>query len=308
MKMRIIGFMLEFFMLFCLSGVAGAYQALWNVQFNTSSNSTQSGAAVWGSAGDHWNLFAEGGSHLLGPAVNGDPYLHATIGGPTSVINQPFNAFSNTQYAALMSGYFYYNGGGGTTVLTGFFPNTPVQVVFYSQSPYGGGTSVAYQVNGSSASFTGPMNQYLSSFSSPYNYVTVSGYTDSGGAVNLSYVCYQANSNGCIYLNGFQIKGSSGYSQSISWATYPSNLPVGKNQYFNALATSGLAVSYGVTTPATCYISGNYVYATAVGTCTILASQAGDNNTYFPAQNTAIPGLNMTVRRRRGMSKRKALA
>ena len=45
-----------------------------------------------------------------------------------------------------------------------------------------------------------------------------------------------------------------------------------------ATATSGLAVSFASTTPATCSVAGSTVTLAAVGTCTVRASQAGDGN------------------------------
>ena len=51
-----------------------------------------------------------------------------------------------------------------------------------------------------------------------------------------------------------------------------------------ASATSGLAVSFRSDTPAVCSVSGATVTAMAAGTCTVTASQAGDNN-YLAAPN-----------------------
>jgi len=53
-----------------------------------------------------------------------------------------------------------------------------------------------------------------------------------------------------------------------------------------ATATSGLAVSYGSTTPGVCSISGTTVTMLGAGTCTIAANQAGDANWNVAAQVT----------------------
>lgn len=44
----------------------------------------------------------------------------------------------------------------------------------------------------------------------------------------------------------------------------------------NGKASSGLAVTYDVTTPATCLLDGSTLTPLAVGTCTVTASQGGD--------------------------------
>ena len=52
---------------------------------------------------------------------------------------------------------------------------------------------------------------------------------------------------------------------------------VGQVVHLSASATSGLAVSFRPDTPAVCSVSGATVTTTAAGTCTVTASQAGDN-------------------------------
>lgn len=52
-----------------------------------------------------------------------------------------------------------------------------------------------------------------------------------------------------------------------------------------ANASSGLPVTFSSATPTVCTVSGNTVTLKAIGTCTITASQAGDNLTYLAAPN-----------------------
>ena len=66
-------------------------------------------------------------------------------------------------------------------------------------------------------------------------------------------------------------------AQSISM-TAVTGLAVGTAATLASTTTSGLTVTYASTTPAVCTVSGNVVSAIAVGTCTIIANQAGNNN------------------------------
>jgi hypothetical protein len=72
-------------------------------------------------------------------------------------------------------------------------------------------------------------------------------------------------------------------SQSISFGQ-PQAAAVGQVVPLSASATSGLAVSFQSDTPAVCSVSGATVTTTTAGTCTVTASQAGDNN-YLAAPN-----------------------
>jgi hypothetical protein len=72
-------------------------------------------------------------------------------------------------------------------------------------------------------------------------------------------------------------------SQSISFGQ-PQAAAVGQVVPLTASASSGLAVSFRSDTPAVCSVSGATLTAMAAGTCTVTASQAGDNN-YLAAPN-----------------------
>ena len=69
--------------------------------------------------------------------------------------------------------------------------------------------------------------------------------------------------------------------QSIAFATAPDQV-VGETSALSATASSGLPVTLVSSTPGTCSVTGNQLTALAVGTCTIIASQAG-NIDFLPA-------------------------
>ena len=74
-------------------------------------------------------------------------------------------------------------------------------------------------------------------------------------------------------------------TQTISFGTAPT-VTVGGTGTLNATATSGLAVSFGTSTPTICSVSGSTVTGVAVGTCTITANQAGNANYLAATQVT----------------------
>lgn len=64
--------------------------------------------------------------------------------------------------------------------------------------------------------------------------------------------------------------------QTISFAA-PANQAPGTTETLSATASSGLSVSFASTTSAICTVSGSTASLLAAGTCTIVASQAGNN-------------------------------
>ena len=86
------------------------------------------------------------------------------------------------------------------------------------------------------------------------------------------------------------IVASQGVSVTVAAASTPQritfSLPasalVGSTQPLTATADSGLAVSFAGSTPAVCTISDGTLALLATGTCTVTASQAGDE-TFAPA-------------------------
>jgi photosystem II stability/assembly factor-like uncharacterized protein len=86
-------------------------------------------------------------------------------------------------------------------------------------------------------------------------------------------------------------------SQTISFGAAPS-LIFGGTGSVSATATSNLPVTFTTATPAVCSVSGNTVTALAVGTCIIVADQAG-NGSYYPApqatQNITVAKASQTI-------------
>ncbi|MBX9644570.1 MAG: autotransporter domain-containing protein [Novosphingobium sp.] len=113
---------------------------------------------------------------------------------------------------------------------------------------------------------------------------TVSGATISFVAVGTcSITASQAgNSNyapATSVTNAFQVTPG---VNTITFAALP-NRALGSGSFaLTATASSGLAVAYSTSTPTICSVSGTSVNLLAVGTCTVLANQAGNAN-YQPA-------------------------
>ena len=74
-------------------------------------------------------------------------------------------------------------------------------------------------------------------------------------------------------------------AQTITFAL-PSSTLVGSSLVLGGTASSGLPVDYASTTPSICSVSGVTLTALAVGTCSVTASQPGDDE-YLPATNVA---------------------
>jgi 2',3'-cyclic-nucleotide 2'-phosphodiesterase (5'-nucleotidase family) len=70
-------------------------------------------------------------------------------------------------------------------------------------------------------------------------------------------------------------QAASGQAQTIDF-TQPSPVPVGSGFSLNAVASSGLPVTFASLSVGICVVAGDVVSTVAVGTCTIAASQAGD--------------------------------
>lgn len=74
--------------------------------------------------------------------------------------------------------------------------------------------------------------------------------------------------------------------QTITFSL-PANGVIGTMLTLSATSNSGLAVSYAVTTPLTCSITGNTLTLLAGGGCTVVASQTGNAN-YNAAANVSV--------------------
>ena len=81
-------------------------------------------------------------------------------------------------------------------------------------------------------------------------------------------------------------------SQTITFGTLAS-IPLSTATFMvAATASSGLPVSFASTTPAVCTVSGNTVTVLALGTCSIVASQAGNGS--FAAATSVAQSFNVT--------------
>jgi len=76
-------------------------------------------------------------------------------------------------------------------------------------------------------------------------------------------------------------------TQTIGTITFsPNPAGVGSTSTASATATSGLAVTFGSSTPSVCTVSGNIVTVVGLGTCTITGNQAGNASYSAAAQVT----------------------
>ncbi|MFO1311115.1 MAG: DUF642 domain-containing protein [Burkholderiales bacterium] len=80
-------------------------------------------------------------------------------------------------------------------------------------------------------------------------------------------------------------------SQTITFAG-PGDQVAGTSVTLSASASSGLAVSFAASLPATCTVAGNTLTLVAAGSCTITASQIGDAN--FEAAPDVVRVINVT--------------
>lgn len=80
-------------------------------------------------------------------------------------------------------------------------------------------------------------------------------------------------------------QAASGSSQTISFGSLAST-PVGSSLTLSATASSGLTVTFSSLTSSVCSVSGSQVTTLAIGTCSIVASQAGSAAYWLPASVT----------------------
>jgi hypothetical protein len=88
------------------------------------------------------------------------------------------------------------------------------------------------------------------------------------------------------------------WCQSINFADLPAAEGIFSSLALSATATSGLAVSLTSKTPEVCAVHGNSAYLRIAGTCTIEASQAGDDTfvSALPVEHTVtVNGLEQTI-------------
>jgi Tol biopolymer transport system component len=111
---------------------------------------------------------------------------------------------------------------------------------------------------------------------------TVSGSTVSFVGVGTCIVTADQAGN-ANYAAAPQVTQSFAVSQASQTITFTSSPPSdavynGPTYTVAATATSGLAVTFGSSTPAVCSVSGSTVSFVGVGTCTVTADQAGNAN------------------------------
>lgn len=87
---------------------------------------------------------------------------------------------------------------------------------------------------------------------------------------------------GNIWLDDVQFYGSSAMPQNLSFPPIANLTYAGSAADLNAVASSGLPISYSSVTPLVCSVSGAQVIPVAAGTCSVKATQAG-NAVYQPA-------------------------
>jgi hypothetical protein len=139
-----------------------------------------------------------------------------------------------------------------------------------ANNPYSG----TYTVN-SDGTFAGS----LTVGGTPFNYYGV--ITTSNTVVEYFYVNASNVSVGACTGSVAPVNTVTLTSQQITFNT-PAAQKVGTTLALSATASSGLAVSYASTSPTVCTVSGNIATFVGAGTCSIVASQAG-NATYSAA-------------------------
>ena len=170
----------------------------------------------------------------------------------------------NASYAAATQVTQSFSVGRGSQIIS--FGAAPVLVV--------GGTETESASGGASD------NSVVFSSATP-SVCTVSGSSVTGVAAGTcSIVASQAGSGN--YAAAAQVTQNINIGQgrqSIGAISFtPTSVGVGGSATVSALATSGLGVTFGSMTAATCSVSGNSVIGVSAGICTIAANQAGNTN------------------------------
>jgi hypothetical protein len=107
---------------------------------------------------------------------------------------------------------------------------------------------------------------------------------------------------GCNTYNKVDVTGSGEITitcrgiltaQTITWVSTAPTVTVGSTGSVSATASSGLAVTFTSTTQDICTVSGSTVTGIAVGTCTLVANQAGDSS--YSAAPQATQNINVTA-------------
>ncbi len=102
----------------------------------------------------------------------------------------------------------------------------------------------------------------------------------------------------------FKVEAAPKQEQTIAFPAIADRTLGSGDVTLDATATSGLAVTYGTTTPQVCSVSGSTASLIAVGTCSITADQAGDDTWLAAATVTQSFKVEATRRRNRPSTSR----
>jgi polygalacturonase len=212
-----------------------------------------------------------------------------TSGNRLTYITVPAVTAGTHVYTAQYSGDSHYAAlSFGNFTLTANYPapvanSQSVNVAYNTATPItltatGSGT-IAYTVA------TSPAHGQLSGTAPGLTYTPTSGYS---GADSFTFTASNGNTSNIATVS-ITVAGTGSQSQSITFAAPASPVTYGAASItLGASATSGLAVTYGVSGPAS--LSGNQLSFTGQGTVTVTASQAG-NGSYSaatPVQRTIL--------------------
>lgn len=190
---------------------------LIDVDFNLNSSATEggpnpgptmSGAAVLGSAGDHWNGL-DAGNGTAAPLI----YANGTASPVTMTFTSAggYNVqdyggstpFATTPYNALMEDYLYNGGTPQTVVLSGLTANTTYNLIVYNAADENGaGRTTYFTVNGATLAST--WNGTNNTLAAGVDYVNFPAALSDGNG-NLT-ITWTGNGTSEGDLNGFQIE------------------------------------------------------------------------------------------------------
>ena len=270
---------------------------------------SQSGNAIYSPAATPLSIFVSSGQQSQQITFGGAPSLD--VGGTGTLVATSNSglpvAFSTTSTTCLVSGSFVQGlavgncivaanqDGNATTAPAPTVTQTIVVGAALQSQTISFGAAPTVLVGGA-----GPLSATASSGlavtfgTTTPSICSVSGSSVSGLAVGTCVVTANQAGN-ATYAAAPQATqnvaiGPALLSQTITFGAAPTVL-VGGAGTLSATASSGLAVTFGTTTPSICSVSGSSVSGLAVGTCVVTANQAG-NATYAAApqatQNVAI--------------------
>lgn len=177
-----------------LSWMPQARASLINVDFNTDSSVTYSGAAIVGSAGDKWNGID--GGNLGTPANSSNVALLDAAGAATGVTlsmagtsgaydSAGFGCLiGSSPFAALMCDYVYRSAAAAATVtLVGLTPGAAFDLILYASADVAGRIT-DFALDGVTKSVTAAP---AASFVSGTNYVQFSGAVGANGVLSFTF-------------------------------------------------------------------------------------------------------------------------